>query len=86
MYTCSKDTEGSSDDKAKGEHEEFNHEELLKQLHSPNLMRLWRTGASELLYSTEEDDYFDVSVHMFDVFFLQVYIFLSARISGFARQ
>ena len=32
-------------------------------------MRLWRTGASELLYSTEEDDYFDVSVHMFDVFF-----------------
>ena len=61
MYTCSKDIEGSSDDKAKGEHEEFNQEELLKQLHSPNLMRLWRTGASELLYSTEEDDYFDVS-------------------------
>ena len=31
-------------------------------------MCLWRTGASELLYSTEEDDYFDVSVRMFDVF------------------
>ena len=28
MYTCSKDIEGSSDDKAKGEHEEFNQKEL----------------------------------------------------------
>ena len=54
---------------AKEEHEEFNQEERLKQLHSPNLMRLWRTGASELLNSTEDDDYFDVSVRVFDEFF-----------------
>ena len=56
MYTCSKDIEGSSDDKAQGEHES-NQEELITQLRSPNLMRLWITGASEFLYSTEEDDY-----------------------------
>ena len=66
---------------------ESNQEELITQLRSPNLMRLWITGASEFLYSTEEDDYFDVSVHMFDVFFYyKCIIFLSARISGFARQ
>ena len=80
MYTCSKDIEGSSDGKAKGEHEEFNQEELLKQLHSPNRMCLWRTGASELLCSTEEDDYFDVSVRMFDVFYYKCISFISQNL------
>ena len=33
------------------------------QLHSPHLMRLWRTGASTLQYEAEEDDEaFDVSI------------------------
>ncbi|KAL5477887.1 hypothetical protein EMCRGX_G024742 [Ephydatia muelleri] len=43
-----------------GECEEFDQKLLLKQLDSLNLLRLWRTGASELLYNTEEDEYSDV--------------------------
>ena len=47
-----------------GECEEFDQKLLLKQLDSLNLLRLWRTGASELLYNTEEDEYSDVSTYL----------------------
>ncbi|KAL5515024.1 hypothetical protein EMCRGX_G000133 [Ephydatia muelleri] len=35
---------------------ELNHEALHEQLYSPHLLRLWRTGACELVYKAEEDD------------------------------
>ena len=47
-----------------GECKEFDQKLLLKQLDSLNLLRLWRTGASELLYNTEEDEYSDVSTYL----------------------
>ena len=55
VYTCSKDMEDSKVDKFKqeGECEESDQKLLLKQLDSPNLLQLWRTGASELLYNTK---------------------------------
>ena len=66
VYNCgSKDVVQKSVDDIVEQREDFNQEELLKQLHSPSLMRLWRTGASELLYDRDEDDYFDVGSHVF---------------------
>ena len=60
MYNCgSKDVVQKSVDDIVEQREDFNQEELLKQLHSHSLMRLWRTGAS--------DDYFDVGSHVFNV-------------------
>ena len=35
---------------------ELNHKALYEQLYSPHLLRLWRTGACELIYKAEEDD------------------------------
>ena len=63
VYTCSKDIKSSKVDnfKLEGECEEFDQKLLLKQLDSPNLLRLRRAGAFELLSNTEEDEYFDVS-------------------------
>ena len=49
---------------------ELNHEALHEQLYSPHLLRLWRTGACELVYKAEEDDEeLDVSSHSFHINF-----------------
>ena len=40
----------------KNERGELNYAALSKQLYSPHLVWLWRTGAFELFYETEEDD------------------------------
>ena len=34
---------------------------IFEQLHSPYILRLWRTGAAEFGYSPNEDEAFDVS-------------------------
>ena len=32
----------------------------IEQIHSPSLMRLWRTGCAELLHTAKEDEDLDV--------------------------
>ena len=34
---------------------------IFEQLHSPHILRLWRTGAAEFGYSPNENEAFDVS-------------------------
>ena len=42
---------------------------IFEQLHSPHILRLWRTGAAEFGYSPNEDEAFDVSYkYMVDFF------------------
>ena len=84
VYTCSKDIEGSKA-KLEGECEEFDQKVLLKQLDSPNLLRLWRTVASEFLYNTEEDEYFDVSTYLVLTNLYNAVLLLLGRIFEFAK-
>ena len=45
--------------------DKLDHDILWEQLFSSNLMRLWRTGACELLYDSKEDDEAFVSCEMY---------------------
>ena len=36
----------------------------IEQLHSPSLMRLWRTGCAELLHTAKEDEDLDVIFYL----------------------
>ena len=44
--------------------DKLDHDILWEQLFSSNLMRLWRTGAFELLYDSKKDDKAFVSCEM----------------------
>ena len=45
--------------------DKLEHDILWEQLFSSNFMRLWRTGACELLYDSKEDDETFVSCEMY---------------------
>ena len=60
---------------------EISTRELLhEQLFSPQLFRLWRTGANELAFNpAEDDDDFDVSYSVFNTLFYVRYVNLYTR-------
>ena len=58
------------------------HELLHEQLFSPQLFRLWQTGANELAFNpAEDDDDFDVSYSVFNTLFYVRYVNLYTRTS-----
>ena len=60
---CNKDLDKQQSEEI--EVDKLDHDVLWKQLFSSNLMRLWRTGACELLYKSKEDDEVFVSCEMY---------------------
>ena len=60
---CNKDLDKQQSEEI--EVHKLDHDILWEQLFSSNLMRLWRTGACELLYDSKEDDEAFVSCEMY---------------------
>ena len=60
---CNKDLDKLQSEEI--EVDKLDHDILWEQLFSSNLMRLWRTGACELLYDSKEDDEALVSCEMY---------------------
>ena len=60
---CNKDLDKHQSEEI--EVDKLDHDILWEQLFSSNLMRLWRTGACELLYDSKEDDEAFVSCEMY---------------------
>ena len=71
---CNKDLDKQQSEEI--EVDKLDHDILWEQLFSSNLMRLWRTGACELLYDSKEDDEAFVSCEMYTG--IDIIIFLNA--------